>query len=195
MSDKTSWRKASGGCELSVQWWRGERKVSLAVRRCWLQCQLVGGGPTCLWLSPSPSSLLWRKRQMESEGSGLVPALLLQAVHLSPTLARRHHARGTWGLHRSTALHDHKGQLLTERGRPAASLSRKHSAASLWMWATTASSLWSPGWVKTCLYADETCPLKVSQAMPALKLSRVGASCRLVFHWAIHTESEGDVTN
>lgn len=42
-------------------------------------CQLVGGGPTCLWLSPSPCSLLWRKRQMESEGSAPVSAQFLQS--------------------------------------------------------------------------------------------------------------------
>lgn len=49
-------------------------KVAEAVGRCWLQCQLVGGGSTCLWLSPSPSSLLWRKRQMESKGSCSTPS-------------------------------------------------------------------------------------------------------------------------
>lgn len=56
-------------------------------------------------------------------------------------------------------LHSHKGQLLTERGRPVASLSHKHSAASLWMWAPTASAL---GWVKTFLHSGK-CRLKVSQ--------------------------------
>lgn len=165
MSDEKGWGKGRGGCELSEQWWRGERKVALAVGRCWLQCQLVGGGPTCLWLSPSPSSLPWRERQMESEGSGPVPALLLQAVHLSPTLAWRQHARETWGTLLAPCPARPQGSTAYTEGSPCRlSLTpSSYSAASLWMWATTAPSLWSASWVKILLYADETCPLKVSQ--------------------------------
>ena len=78
------------GFELSDGWWWADRKVASAVGRCWLPYQLVGGGPTCLWLSPFPSSLLWRKRQMESEGSALVPARLLMAFRSEGTVPGEH---------------------------------------------------------------------------------------------------------
>lgn len=87
--------------------------------RCWLQCQLVGGGPTRLRLSPSPFSLLRRKRQMESEGSILVPTPLLPSCLLFPTPACGQPARGTCKPCPASALHRRKGQLLTARGRPA----------------------------------------------------------------------------
>ncbi|KAK9535285.1 hypothetical protein VZT92_007674 [Zoarces viviparus] len=109
----------------------GERKVALAVGRCWLQCQLVGGGPTCLWLSPVSLSSTVEKATDGVRRFCSGPSAASSGLSHPP--ARGHRARGD----RYQTLHRHKGQLLTERARP--SFSHKHCAASPWTQATTAS--------------------------------------------------------
>lgn len=77
-----------------------------------------GGGPTCLRLSPSPSSLQWRRRQMESGGSAPVPAVRLQSVRLSSCLARRRRARGTWGRRPASSPPPPQGSIAYREGSP-----------------------------------------------------------------------------
>lgn len=71
------------------------------------------------------------------------------------------------------ALHCHKGQLLTERGRPFAYSSYKHSATSPWTCATaTALVEWRQFFIQM-KYA-----LSRSRRMPNLNLSTLETSCK-----------------
>lgn len=108
---KLPWLWADAGC--SASWWGVGPPVSGSPHLPLLYC-----GESDRW---SPKVLLWSQRCFFSLSSSLPPR--------PEGTAPGEHGDGA----RHPALHRHKGQLLTERGRPSASFSHKHSATSPWM--------------------------------------------------------------
>lgn len=142
--------------------------------RCWLQCQLVGGGPTCHWLSQFPSSMWWGKQQMgvwrfcPCPGSGSSVQLLQYAV------------LGEHGVHGWSPVPAIVTRVNTlHRGIGPASFSYKHSAAPQWIWGKATLPFNSK---------QSGCPLKVSQAMPNMKRSRPETRGKLIFHLRIERD-------
>lgn len=135
---KLPWLWADAGC--SASWW--------------------GVGPP---VPGSPFSRLWRKRQMESEGSAPLPALLLQSVLLPPTPAWGHRARGTWGRRRAPSPPPTQGSTAYREGSPR----RLFLPQTLCCLPVDVSNnyifAFKSCWTQTFLHSDKTSPLKVSR--------------------------------